>query len=147
MRHREACTAIGSRAPPSCAPGRGGSRCTQRVEVPLHLSLFVQPSRDSKVYRNEMEPARDKKDNRPILCGGIHFFDDHLPLSQYNSGLWLCSFGSAILLPSNFLVDSRDRRFVRDPEFSFQILLARNTGFLVESSFWGIICGPDVVVM
>lgn len=52
--------------PLSCAPGRDGSRCTPRVEVPLHLSLFIRPSGVSKVYRNEMGSTRDKKDNQPI---------------------------------------------------------------------------------
>lgn len=27
--------------PLSCAPGSSGSRCTQEVEVSLHLSLFI----------------------------------------------------------------------------------------------------------
>lgn len=30
--------------PSSCAPDRGGSRCTQRAKVSLHFSLFILPS-------------------------------------------------------------------------------------------------------
>ena len=52
-----------------------------------------------------------------------------------------------MLPPLNCLVESRDRRFVWDPKFSFQMLSPWKTGFLVEGSFWGKICGPDVFVM
>lgn len=42
-----------------------------------------------------------------------------------------------MLPPLNCLVESRDRRFVWDPKFSFQMLSPWKTGFLVEGSFWG----------
>lgn len=72
VRHQEACAAIGSRNPGPlvvCTRAGAAADVPKGVEVPLHLSLLIQPSRDFKVYRNEMESARGEKENQPIGFG------------------------------------------------------------------------------
>lgn len=58
-----------SRAPRRLHRAGAAADVPKGVEVPLHLSLLIQPSRDFKVYRNEMESVRGKKENQPIGFG------------------------------------------------------------------------------
>ena len=103
--------------PTSCVPRSDSSGCTQRVEVSLHLLLFIPPSRGWQSLQKQS--VRDEG-NQPLRLGSVLFFEAHLLLSSYNFGLWLYSAGSMILLPLNFPVECWDGRFVWNPKFSFR---------------------------
>lgn len=112
------------------------------------LCLYHHPG-VSKVYKKEMESARNKKRIASLFRWGESF-----PLkipSSFSSvilAFWLCGWSSTILPLLNLLVGSRDRRFVRDPEVLLQNILPWNARlFCVQGNLWGNIRGPDVFVM
>lgn len=104
-------TATGSRAPRRVYPEATavdvprGWRCPHTC-----LCSYNLPEAVWGVYRNNQSGMR------AINLFDWGNFEAHL-LSSYNFGLWLYSAGSMILLPLNFLVESRDGRFVWNPVF------------------------------
>lgn len=93
VRHPEAWTAIGSRAPRRAHSAGVAADVPRGWRCPFMCLRLNNSPGVSKVYRNGLESTRDKQDNKPIPCGWILFMEDHLPLSWNNFAPLVLQFG------------------------------------------------------
>lgn len=124
VRHWEAWTAIGSGS--LVYPAVGAADVPRGWRCPTPVSVYTTLQGLAKFADAEQNQPGIKRTTNIFNLGQDQrrfFFEDYLPFSKCSVGLCLCSLGWTLLPPLNFLVESRDGRFVRDPRFSFQILL------------------------